>query len=234
MGCVSIDFYNLSEMTQIIYETVSMKKSSNQFLIGNDRNKIALLKKLLIERGLTEKHFIESKGQTYLNLEGTLLTCELEENRYYGDNNHFYRLSFKGQEIADSNHKDASYDRYTILLLSENIESLLPENLIDEEYVKQQALEKLKKEAKESFIIRHTELFKEAKSGFLGFFRNTKHNPDWSLKEIIEHGMAHDNRTRQVCVEMGWLTKTGGLSKNAPDFVKEEVRLDLSSKLTKV
>lgn len=200
-----------------------------KFLVGYDRDKILLLKKLLIERGLTEEHFIESKGQTYLNLEGTLLTCELLENRYSGDNNHFYSLSFKGQEIANSNHKDAAHDRYTILHLSKNIESLLPENLIDEEYVKQQALEKLKKETKDSFTIRHAELFKEAKSGFFGFFRNTKLNPGWSLKEIIEHGMAHDNRTRQVCVEMGWLTKTGGLSENAPDFIKEEMRPNLSS-----
>ena len=201
-----------------------MKKSSNQFLVGYDRNTTMLLKKLLTDRGLTETHFTESKGETYLNLEGTLLTCELEENRYYGDNNRFYSLLFKGQKIADSNQKNAEYQKYTILHLDENIESLLPKNLINEEYVKQQALEKLKKEAKDSFTIRHDELFKEAKSGFFGFFRNTKLNPDWSLKEIIEHGMAYDNRTRQVCVEMGWLNKTGDLSENAPDFIKEEVR----------
>lgn len=80
-----------------------------------------------------------------------------------------------------------------------------------------------KNNAKIEFLARHKQLFQESKLGFFGCFRNTNLNPKWTLKEIIEHGMAHNNRTRQVCIEKGWLTKSGNLHENAPAFIKDAI-----------
>ncbi|MFC3909874.1 hypothetical protein ACFORL_12415 [Legionella dresdenensis] len=63
-------------------------------------------------------------------------------------------------------------------------------------------------------------LFKE-KSGFFSRWKNTEVKPDWDLKQIIKHGMTHDNRTRAICVEMGWLSKKGELLETVPDKLKQ-------------
>lgn len=103
--------------------------------MGNKNSQIESLKKILMARGLTEQHFIEYKRQTYINLEGTLLTCVLEENRYLGDNMHFYDLNYQGQNIAHTNYKDAEHDTRTFMHYPKNIEEILPDNLIDKEYI---------------------------------------------------------------------------------------------------
>jgi hypothetical protein len=81
-------------------------------------------------------------------------------------------------------------------------------------------LEHKRQVAKKKFLTKHSQLFTEAKLGFFGMFRNTRLNPAWDLKTIIKHGMAYPNRTRLVCIQMGWLTKLGKLSDTADDYVK--------------
>lgn len=89
-----------------------------------------------------------------------------------------------------------------------------------EENFKRIVLEHNRQVAKKKFLTKHSQLFAEDKLGFFGMFRNTRLNPAWDLKTIIKHGMAYPNRTRLVCIQMGWLTKLGKLSDTADDYVK--------------
>lgn len=82
--------------------------------------------------------------------------------------------------------------------------------------------EYIKYKVKIECLKRHTQLFQEARYGFFDYFRNTKLDPNWILKEIINHGMAYNNRTRQVCIELGWLTKSGHLHESAPSFIRDQ------------
>ncbi|MFC3907839.1 hypothetical protein ACFORL_01925 [Legionella dresdenensis] len=73
---------------------------------------------------------------------------------------------------------------------------------------------------KDNFLKKHWEVFNKDLNGFFGCLRKTQVQDNWTLKEIIEHGMASNNRTRTICAEMGWLTKNGAIAELAPDEVK--------------
>lgn len=209
-----------------------MPQSSHDFLLGRSKSTIEILKNTLRAKGLNESNFnVDSIGNTYLNLEGTLLTCEVEGLRYGGD--HSFKLYFQGEQIARSTYSYSVSSPNGSIKLDCNWDKLdvLP-NLIDQEFlkrekdacIKQENQIKLKTDAKTQFMEKHSELYRQAKSGFFGFFRKTKINPNWSLKDIIEHGMAHDNRTRQTCIALGWLTKDGSLSNDAPEVICQEIQ----------
>jgi len=51
-------------------------------------------------------------------------------------------------------------------------------------------------------------------------FWSSEKKPD-SLKDIYEHAKQKNNRTRKVCVKLGWMDKKGNLTDNAPKEMKE-------------
>jgi len=114
----------------------------------------------------------------------------------------------------------------------QKVEDFNPEQVRDEKDEVNFALLRRfeKKIAKAEFTDRHKQLLKSDQLGFFGKFSQTKFDPSWTLREIIEHGMADNNRTRQVCVEMGWLSKSGKITESTPEFIREDFTADTSSK----
>lgn len=70
--------------------------------------------------------------------------------------------------------------------------------------------------AKEFFFQKHRERFEKDKKGLLGFFCTTEVNRQMSLREVLQHGQAKNNRTRQICIELDWMTPEGELTSFAP------------------
>ncbi len=104
-----------------------MLTNTDTFLLGDGGNKnelVAALKKA----GLTDKHFYANDRLLFVN--GTKLRATLEEDRYPGDDNHFYTLYYNDVEIAAMNQKTAMYQFYEILHVRDL--SILPESLIGE------------------------------------------------------------------------------------------------------
>lgn len=66
----------------------------------------------------------------------------------------------------------------------------------------------------ELFREEHKKLFDKSKAGFGGYFRNTKLTSKMDLTQIIEHAKNHDNRSRQACINLGWMDKNGTLNKD--------------------
>lgn len=102
-----------------------MKKQVSRFLLGDDSKKIQTLKEKLLSCGLEEKCF----RPPYLDIDGTQLTCELEESRHPGDDMHFYTLSFQGTVIAETRQKIASYESYKYFFVMDDNFHVLPNNL---------------------------------------------------------------------------------------------------------
>ncbi|WED42041.1 endonuclease/exonuclease/phosphatase family protein [Legionella cardiaca] len=77
--------------------------------------------------------------------------------------------------------------------------------------------------AKEDFYSKHNELYKEQRAHCLwGFFRNTKIKPSMSLQEIISHAQSSNNRSREVCVSLGWMNNKGKLTPQIEALIEEE------------
>lgn len=107
-----------------------MKKKITKFLIGTSGTNHSSLMEALEKAGITNKQFISEQGHVYLNTEGTLLSVELEENRYSGDSNHFYKLMFGEVELAMTNQKITDYHRYEIMHVTTESLSKLPASLL--------------------------------------------------------------------------------------------------------
>lgn len=56
---------------------------------------------------------------------------------------------------------------------------------------------------------------------FLGFFKKTAVHPKMTLSEILSHAQSANNRSRQICVSLGWLNRDGSLGTNAPKTIKD-------------
>jgi len=70
---------------------------------------------------------------------------------------------------------------------------------------------------KKDFLTKHREL----RSGeFFQFFRSTNVTETSSLINILSNAHTNNNRSRSVCVELGWLKKDGTLADSAPDQIK--------------
>jgi hypothetical protein len=85
-------------------------------------------------------------------------------------------------------------------------------------------------ELKGRFIEQHKALYNQQKAQLGGFFRRTvyvnkKGQLDYNkmtLTEILQHAIKNNNRSRQVCFEIGWLDLKGNLLINsAPPHIKE-------------
>lgn len=55
-------------------------------------------------------------------------------------------------------------------------------------------------------------------------FRKTYVRKVWGLREILEHAMQSNNRSRRVCVTLGWLDKEGKIPNSAPQIIKKQFR----------
>lgn len=67
------------------------------------------------------------------------------------------------------------------------------------------------------FFEKHRALFAKSKNSCCGFFRKTKVSPSWSIEEIIQHARQNNNRSREACVQLGWIKRDGTLTKNFLD-----------------
>ncbi|KTD51117.1 hypothetical protein [Legionella quateirensis] len=74
--------------------------------------------------------------------------------------------------------------------------------------------------ARALFFKSHREAFKKSQSGCFGFFRRTEVRSNMTLTEIIEHAQKHDNRSRKVCVALGWMDKNGALNEVARELIQ--------------
>lgn len=96
------------------------------------------LKDALVQRGLKEERF----GDSWIALEGTPLRCEVEEERYPGDDMHFYTLYYNDVEIAlikkKTSHDHQQITVFQTLTIEPNIDEILPDVLLEHDpYVRQ-------------------------------------------------------------------------------------------------
>lgn len=75
-------------------------------------------------------------------------------------------------------------------------------------------------EARALFFICHEEEFKRAKSGWFGFFRKTEVKPNMTLQELLEHAQKHNNRSRYICVALGWMDEHGALKEEGRELMR--------------
>lgn len=75
-------------------------------------------------------------------------------------------------------------------------------------------------QAQEIFRKYHNKLLKSESTFGQSFFRRTEAKYNWSLAEILQHAKSFNNRSRAVCVKLGWLDNDAQLSENAPSVVK--------------
>ncbi|MFC3909131.1 hypothetical protein ACFORL_08590 [Legionella dresdenensis] len=64
---------------------------------------------------------------------------------------------------------------------------------------------------KRIFLANHKQQLKEDKQGCFGFFRNTNVRKLMPFEDIIKHAQNHNNRSRQICIKLGWMDNTGNL-----------------------
>ncbi|MFC3909904.1 hypothetical protein ACFORL_12575 [Legionella dresdenensis] len=65
------------------------------------------------------------------------------------------------------------------------------------------------------FLNEYDALFTADKAGFFGVYRNKGIKPEWSLAEIIQHAQSDNNRSRQACINLGWMDKQGKIKNEA-------------------
>lgn len=69
--------------------------------------------------------------------------------------------------------------------------------------------EKLRKQ----FLKKHSDL---CKSESFQFFRSTEVSEKLCLRDILKHAHENDNRSREVCIDLGWMNQDGTLKEGAP------------------
>lgn len=88
-------------------------------------------------------------------------------------------------------------------------------------------------QAKECFLKAHSEVLSHDKASIFGSFKQTNVRENANLKDILEHAMKENNRSRLVCIELGWLNKNGDITDDAPDIVKQCTSSDTGIKYQK-
>lgn len=77
------------------------------------------------------------------------------------------------------------------------------------------------KELLQQFMDKHSDYLNRAQSKFfVGWFRHTKTGGIDSLKGVIEHAQLKNNRSRQVCQDLGWMKPDGTIKDSAPEVIK--------------
>lgn len=87
-------------------------------------------------------------------------------------------------------------------------------------------------DCRQLFLATHNQLFSKDKAGFFGKLRRTKVSENDSLGEILERAKDKNNRSRKVCIELGWMNKDGTLSAKAPEPVVNQYPNDKKGSLT--
>jgi hypothetical protein len=64
-------------------------------------------------------------------------------------------------------------------------------------------------------------MFEQDKKGLFGFFKRTKVSSKDSLSDILERASESNNRSRKVFVKLGWMTKEGKLTEDAPKPIQD-------------
>jgi hypothetical protein len=72
------------------------------------------------------------------------------------------------------------------------------------------------------FFKNYTKLLTAESKFGQSIFRKTYVQKDWGLREILEHAMQSNNRSRRVCVTLGWLDKEGKIPNSAPQIIKKQ------------
>lgn len=83
--------------------------------------------------------------------------------------------------------------------------------------------ERTEEECRQQFLKKHEKVFNQDRNRFYRFFsclRSTKVHPGLDLKAILKHAKERNNRSRDVCVELGWLKADGSFGSEAPESVK--------------
>lgn len=75
----------------------------------------------------------------------------------------------------------------------------------------------------QQFFREHAHKLHYDRNRFLGYFRTlTNIDKNWDLGSILEHAYKNNNRSREVCIKLGWLNSEGLLNeKMAPQVVKD-------------
>lgn len=77
------------------------------------------------------------------------------------------------------------------------------------------------KTPKEQFLAEHGRLFDNSKKGIFGIFRTTNLDENMNLKQILQYAKENNNRSRQACINLGWMKKDGTLNSDNPNLPTE-------------
>lgn len=84
--------------------------------------------------------------------------------------------------------------------------------------------------AKEMFLSKHQELFNKDKKWFFSLFsgfRKTEVNKDWSIEQIFAHSGKFNNRSRKICIQLGWMRSNGTLTEGGFAVMRQETESGL-------
>lgn len=181
--------------------------------------------KILFKNKNIDDHFISRTGNRCIDVSQTVL--KKLERGLKGQLGYVCSLQYNNVAIVSIAYEN---DEYRKITFNQNIE--LPETLLNEEAYERLQTEIRYKQRCEQYkeeILKH---YNQSLSRLTTWFGLTKNNlkEDWTLRQIIAHGLEADNRTRAACVSLGWLTQDGKLKDTAPDVVKQEASSILNKK----
>lgn len=191
--------------------------------------------------------------EPHINLKGTQLTCKRkilcngEWDKYRSGETSEYLLYYGERFIARTFHKKYGWTKtgsairgdVSVTIDREALETLPPnlqkvENVSSKEngHVSQttgtlfhspkKVSELSATDAVRMFLESHTQKLQSDKESFS--IRRTVVKQDWNLEQILQHATSYDNRSRQVCEQLGWLDRDGTVKIDAPEIIQSTIR----------
>lgn len=111
-------------------------------------------------------------------------------------------------------------DKLTVSTNSDDYRDL-PQFDIIASYLQDLSQAKPVNNAVNEFFMNYTKLLTAESKFGQSIFRKTYVQKDWDLRQILEHAMQSNNRSRRVCVTLGWLDKEGKIPNSAPQIIQK-------------
>lgn len=202
-----------------------MREQINYFQFGKNTDDNNTLRQILLDKGFTDTQFYFFKDCLRVNIEGTELSAELTTPIVVSTTD-FYALKYKETCLANTEYTPeykvyrvrrenfaplpaSSFPSESSMTINFHNINQLPDRLVD-----------FDNHYKNLFLIRHRAHLEHDRAGFFGFFRRTNVDLTMSTPEIILHALQADNRSRKVCIELGWITRQGAIAASAPGYIK--------------
>lgn len=118
---------------------------------------------------------------------------------------------------------DAEIDKETgqVTITSEQFNSIKEGNTFGYDFKSRLNEIYSEKTPRQLFLDEHERLLTASKKGLFRYFRNTNLDRSKPLDQILQYAKDNDNRSRQACINLGWMKKDGTLNNDNPDLPQE-------------